>query len=214
MARDYTTNQGYLWYSSWRGRVGIGIHQYPDDDTKIDPWMNAPPGTTQEMGLFLLPEPEQAGATLKDVLAFTHEDHFVHLDGFVTFEPHWHLAYTVQAMEHGRDWEPPFKPVMKAVGIDSALIMDFHVDGHPTDLTGIRLHELDEYYKDCRAQSNSSFLLIPGEEADVYLGGHWGLAFSHPVYWNMERKPGEQFEAADETMARSIASTTRETCGR
>ena len=199
MARDYTTNQGYLWYSSWRGRVGMGIHQYPDDDTKIDPWMNAPPGTIQELGLFLLPEPEQAGATLKDVLSFTHDDHFVHLDGFVTFEPHWHLAYTVQAMEHGRDWEPPFKPVMKAIGIDSALIMDFHVDGHPTDLTGIRLHELDEYYKDCRAQSDSSFLLIPGEEADVYLGGHWGLAFSHPVYWNMDRKPGEAFETADQT---------------
>ena len=199
MARDYTTNQGYLWYSCWRGRVGVGIHQYPDDDTKIDPWMNAPPGTTQEMGLFLLPEPEQAGATLKDVLAFTHEDRFAHLDGFVTFEPHWHLAYTVQAMEHGLDWEPPFKPVMKAVGIDSALIMDFHLDGHPTDLTGIRLHELDEYYKACRAQSDSSFLLIPGEEADVYLGGHWGLSFSHPVYWNMDRKPGEQFETADET---------------
>jgi hypothetical protein len=197
MARDYTTNQGYLWYSSWRGRVGVGIHQYPDDDTKIDPWVNAPPGSTQEMGLFLLPEPEQAGATLKDVLAFTHEDRFVHLDGFVTFEPHWHLAYTVQAKEHGLDWEPPFKPVMKAVGIDSALIMDFHLDGHPTDLTGIRLHELDEYYKACRAQSDSSFLLIPGEEADVYLGGHWGLSFSHPVYWNMDRKPGEQFETAD-----------------
>ena len=28
-ARDYTTNQGYLWYSSWRGRVGLGVHQYP-----------------------------------------------------------------------------------------------------------------------------------------------------------------------------------------
>jgi hypothetical protein len=25
-ARDYTTNQGYLWYSSWRGRVGLGVH--------------------------------------------------------------------------------------------------------------------------------------------------------------------------------------------
>ena len=35
-ARDYTTNQGYLWYSSWRGRVGLGVHQYPDDDTTID----------------------------------------------------------------------------------------------------------------------------------------------------------------------------------
>ena len=59
----------------------------------------------------------------------------MHLDGFVTFASHWHLAYTVQAMEKGLDWEPPFKPVMKAVGINSAMMMDFHRDGHPADLT-------------------------------------------------------------------------------
>jgi hypothetical protein len=199
MARDYTTNQGYLWYSSWRGRVGLGIHQYPDDDTKIDPWMNAPPGTEQEMSLFLLPEPEPASVALKDVLEFTHSDRFVHLDGFVTFEPHWHLAYTVQAMEHGLNWEPPFKPAMKAVGIDSAMIMDFHGDGHPADLTDVRLHELDEYYKACRAQSDKDFLLIPGDEADIYLGGHWGLVFPHPVYWFQDRKPDQRFESADKT---------------
>ena len=197
MPRDYTSNQGYLWYSSWRGRVGLGIRQYPDDDTTIDPWMNAPPGTRQEMQLFLLPEPNAASATLKDVLAFTHSDHFVHLNGFVTFEPHWHLAYTVQEMVHGRDWVPPFKPAMEAVGIDAALDMDFHLDGHPDDLTGIRLRELDEYYKACGAVSDSRFLLIPGEEADVYLGGHWGLAFPHPVYWFKDRKPGQPFESED-----------------
>jgi len=196
-ARDYTTNQGYLWYSSWRGRVGLGIHQYPDDDTTIDPWMNAPPGTNQEMALFLLPGTGDSSATLKDVLAFTHNDHFPHLNGFITFEPHWHLAYTVQALEKGLDWQPPFKAAMKNVGIDSAMIMDFHGDGHHADLTGIRLHELDEYYRATRAQSGKDFLLIPSEEADIYLGGHWGLVFPHPVYWYQDRKPGERFESSD-----------------
>jgi hypothetical protein len=196
-ARDYTTNQGYLWYSSWRGRVGLGVHQYPDDDTTIDPWMNAPPATEQEMSLFLLPGAGDSRATLENVLTFTHNDRYVHLDGFVTFEPHWHLAYTVQAMEKGLDWVPPFKPAMQNVGIDSAMIMDFHGDGHAGDLTGIRPHELDQYYKACRAQSDSRFLLIPSEEADIYLGGHWGLVFPHPVYWYQNRKPNESFEAAD-----------------
>jgi hypothetical protein len=197
-ARDYTTNQGYVWYSSWRGRVGLGVRQYPDDDTTIDPWMNAPPDSKQEMGLFILPGADNARTTLKSVLAYTHDDRFVHLDGFVTFEPHWHLAYTVQAMEKGLAWQPPFKSVMKAMGIDSAMIMDFHAgDGHPADLTDLRFHELEEYYKACRAQSDSSFLLIPSEEADVYLGGHWGLAFTHPVYWQQDRKPGQPFEATD-----------------
>ncbi len=197
MARDYTTNQGYVWYSSWRGQVGLGIRQYPDDNTLIDPWMNAPPGTVQEMGLFLLPGAADSASTLKDVLAFTHSDRFVSLPGFITFEPHWHLAYTVQAMEKGLDWQPPFKSVMQSVGIDSAMIMDFHGDGHAADLTNVRLNELDQYYKACRAQSGSSFLLIPSEEADIYLGGHWGLMFPHPVYWMQNRKPGEPFVTSD-----------------
>jgi hypothetical protein len=197
-ARDYTTNQGYLWYSSWRGRVGLGVHQYPDDDTTIDPWMNAPPNSNQEMSLFMLPGANDSAATLKDVLAFTHNDRFVHLDGFVTVAPHWHFAYTVQAMEKDPAWQPPFKAVLKSTGIDSAMIMDFHGDGHAADLTDVRLHELDAYYKACRAQSDSSFLLIPAEEADVYLGGHWGLVFPHPVYWQQDRKPGQPFQSADE----------------
>jgi hypothetical protein len=196
-ARDYTTNQGYLWYSSWRGRVGLGVQQYPDDDTTIDPWMNAPPGTNQEMSLFLLPGATDSSATLNDVLKYTHDDHFVHLDGFITFEPHWHLAYTVQAMEKGLDWQPSFKPVMKSIGIDSAMIMDFHGDGHPGDLTDLRFNELDQYYKATRTQSDGSFLLIPSEEADVYLGGHWALVFSHPVYWQQNRKPDQAFESSD-----------------
>lgn len=196
-ARDYTTNQGYLWYASWRGQVSLGVQQYPDDNTGIDPWMNAPIGSVQEMGLFLLPEAQDTDATLRRVLAYTHEDRFPHVDGFITFAPHWHLAYTVQAVEKGIDWVPPFKPVMEAAGIDSAMIMDFHLDGHPRDLTDVRLHELDEYYKLCRAQSDSKFLLIPAEEANVYLGGHWGLVFPKPVYWMQDRKPEQPFKTTD-----------------
>jgi hypothetical protein len=196
-ARDYTTNQGYLWYSSWRGQVALGVQQYPDDNTGIDPWMNAPPGTIQEMGLFLLPGAGDADATLQHVLAYTHGDRFPHVEGFITFSPHWHLAYTVQAMEKGARWTPPFKPMMEAAGIDSAMIMDFHLDGHPRDLTDVRLHELDEYYKMCRAQSNAKFLLIPAEEANVILGGHWGLVFPRPVYWMQDRKQGQAFKTSD-----------------
>jgi hypothetical protein len=196
-ARDYTTNQGYLWYSAWRGQVGLGVQQYPDDNTGIDPWMNAPPGTVQQMSLFLLLGAGDADTTLEHVLAYTHRDHFPHMNGFITFSPHWHLAYTVQAMEKGAQWTPTFKPVMESAGIDAAMIMDFHLDGHPTDLTDVRLHELDEYYKMCRAQSNSKFLLIPAEEANVYLGGHWGLVFPHAVFWMQDRKPGQAFATAD-----------------
>ncbi|MGH9667652.1 MAG: hypothetical protein ACRD9L_24815, partial [Bryobacteraceae bacterium] len=53
-ARDYTTNMGYVWHSSWRGFVSLGIRQLPDDNAPFYPWMNAPPGTEQRMSVFLL----------------------------------------------------------------------------------------------------------------------------------------------------------------
>jgi hypothetical protein len=86
---------------------------------------------------------------------------------------------------------------MENVGFDSAMIMDFHGDGHPGSTDEIRLHELEQYYKVCRAQSDSKYLLIPGDEADVYLGGHWSLVFPHPVYWFQSRKANEPFVSND-----------------
>jgi hypothetical protein len=196
-ARDYTTNMGYVWYRSWRGLRALGIRQLPDDNSPFYPWMNAPPGTQQRMSLFLLLGTGPTEETLDEVTRYTHGDRFPKLEGHQTFAPHWHLAYTVQAMERGLSWEPPFKSVMKSVGIDSAMIMDFHGDGHPSDLTETRLRELKAFYQACRAQSDSQFLLIPAEEANTILGGHWALVFPKPVYWFMDRKPGEQLQAAD-----------------
>ena len=197
-ARDYTTNMGYTWYTSWRGQTGLGIRQLPDDNSPYYPWMNAPPGTEQEMGLFLLLGAGEPSDALQKVLAYTHGDRFPHLDGFVAFAPHWHLAYTEQAIAKGFDWQPPFKAAMENLGLDAAMIMDFHGDGHPSDLTEIRPRELADYYKACRAQSGKKFLLIPAEEANVILGGHWGVVFPKPVYWYMDRKAEQPFQSADD----------------
>ncbi|MEZ5365626.1 MAG: hypothetical protein R2748_25680 [Bryobacterales bacterium] len=192
--RDFTTNLGYLWHRSFRGAVSVGIRQIRDTNWIFYPWMNAPPGTEQRMSLFWVLSdgtPEQA---LDEVLPYTHRDRFVALPGYKTVSPHWHLAYTVQAMENGFDWTPPFKPVLEDMGVDAAIIMDFHGDGHPRDLTDLRLQELDAYFKACKAQSNDKFLLMPAEEANVHLGGHWGLVFPKPVYWFMGRPEGGAFE--------------------
>ncbi|MES2390330.1 MAG: hypothetical protein V4555_01715, partial [Acidobacteriota bacterium] len=133
-SRDYSTNLGYNWYSAWRGRVSLGIQQQPDDNTAIYPWMNAPPNTEQEMGVFLLLSGESGTVALEQVKKLTHSDRFPHLPGYVTFAPHWHFAYTVQAMTNGKKWVPPFKPTLEQHGIDVAMIMDFHIDGHPGSL--------------------------------------------------------------------------------
>jgi hypothetical protein len=196
-ARDLTTNMGYLWASAWQGAVSMGIRQLPDDNTSYYPWMNAPPGTEQRMSVFYLLSDREPGAMLADVLRFTHSDRFPALDGFKVATDHWHFAYTVQALENGLDWTPPFKPVLKDMGVDAAVIMDFHGDGHPRDLTELRLKELDAYFRACRAQSDAQFLLIPAEEANVHLGGHWALIFPKPVYWFMSRPEGTAFLTSD-----------------
>jgi hypothetical protein len=196
-ARDYTTNMGYVWYNAWRGNISMGIRQWPDDDSPYYPWMNAPPGTEQQMRMFIVVNDAPARETLNGVLRYTHSDHFQKLPGYVTFAPHWHLAYTMQAQERGFDWEPPFKAAMKAVGIDAVMIMDFHGDGHPRDMGQLRLDELRDYFRATKAQSGKDFLLIPAEEANVILGGHWGLVFPKPVYWFMDRKPDQPFMSMD-----------------
>src|SRR5208282_5330311 len=100
-ARDYTTNMGYVWFNSWRGNISMGIRQWPDDDSPYYPWMNAPPGTEQQMRMFIVVDDAPARAALDGVIRYTHGDRFQKLPGYVTFAPHWHLAYTMQARERG-----------------------------------------------------------------------------------------------------------------
>jgi hypothetical protein len=197
MARDYTSNLGYLWHSAWRGNVSLGIRQLPDDNSPYYPWMNAPPGTQQELDLFLLVDDRPVPALLDSVLQYTHQDRYPPVPGYKTFAPHWHFAYTVQAMENGNDWTPPFKPVLKQMGVNMAMIMDFHGDGHQSDVSETRLKELKAYFDACRAQSDSDFLLIPSEELSTYLGGHWGIVFPKPVYWFEKRGPADPFLSTD-----------------
>ena len=191
--RDFTSNLAHLWRRAWRGRVSMGIRQIGDTNWIFYPWVNAPPGRLQRMTMFLLVSRASSKEALDDVLAYTRRDRFAELEGYKTLSQHWHLAFTVQAAAEGPDWVPPFKPVLEEMGVDASIIMDFHGDGHPRDLTALRLEELDQYFKACKAQSDNDFLLIPSEEANVHLGGHWAVIFPQPVYWWMGRPAGGKF---------------------
>jgi hypothetical protein len=192
--RDYTTNLGFLWASVWRGNIALGTRQLPDDHSPFYPWANAPPDTEQRLGLFLLANDKPTRDVLDEVLSFTRRDRFAKLPGHVTYAPHWHHSYTEQAMAHGYDWVPPFKPVLIDMGVDIAATMDFHGDLHPADTTDLRLRELDAYYAACERQSNEKFLLIPSEEANVHLGGHWAVTFPKKVLWHTRAVPGQNYE--------------------
>ncbi len=193
MPRDFTSNLAHPWARSFRGQAALGIRQPPDENWVYYPWMNAPPGSEQRMSLFLLVADHEPEKTLDEVQRFTNRDRFPALPGYKTLASHWHFAYTVQAMEYGEQWTPPFKPVLKSMGIDAAMIADFHGDGHPRDTTDLRLKELEAYYRFTRAQSDSQFLIIPAEEANVHLGGHWVVAFPKRVMWHMSRAEGKPF---------------------
>jgi hypothetical protein len=191
--RDYTTNMGYVWFHGWagrggRGELGLGVrHPIDDGAGAYYPWINAPPGTVQRMGLFYMVSDRTPEAALEDVLRFTNRDRFPALPGYKTLTSHWHWGYTIQALDQGENWVPPFTQVLKDMGIDAAITADFHGDGHPQNLTDLRLEELAAYYRMCRKQTDSKFLLIPSEEANVLLGGHWSVAFPKPVYWFMSK---------------------------
>jgi hypothetical protein len=115
--------------------------------------MNAPPGSEQRLSLFLQLSTGKLAEALEDVLRYTNRDRFPSVPGYKTVAPHWHFAYTVQAMEHGDQWVPPFKPVLKNMGIEVAIIADFHGDGHPNDTGSVRLKELEAYFRATKAQS-------------------------------------------------------------
>jgi hypothetical protein len=193
MPRDFTSNLEYVWARSFRGQAGLGIRQLPDENWVYYPWMNAPPGTEQRLSLFLQLSAGAPGDALDEVLRYTHRDRFPALPGYKTVAPHWHFAYTMQAMEYGEKWVPPFKPVLKEMGIDAAIIADFHGDGHPRDTGETRLKELEAYFRMTKAQSDAQFLIVPGEEANIHLGGHWIGVFPKPVYWYMARAANQPF---------------------
>ena len=195
--RDFTSNLGFVWHRAWRGRIGLGVRQLRDENWQYYPWMNAPPGRPQRMSVFYLISTAAPDSAIAHVLRYTNGDRFRRLAGYKTLSTHWHLAHTVQAMANGFDRTPPFKPVLKDMGVDASMIMDFHGDGHPGDLTALRLEELHAYFGALRAQSDPDFLLIPAEEANVHLGGHWSLVFPKPVYWFMNRPKGGAFVSND-----------------
>ena len=54
-------------------------------------------------------------------------------------------------------------------------------------------------FDQCKRLSDKEFLLLPGEEPNEFLGGHWLSFFPKPVNWIMARKPDAPFVTNDPT---------------
>lgn len=195
-ARELEVNLGYVWYRRDReNKYAIGIRQGESAEGYNPTWIaqvfslyNAPPGTSQRMPVYFYISPNDPLACRESVLAFTHGDRYKPVPGYKTLVTHFHTAFTKELLDSKSfDTTPPWIPMMQSLGVDIAHIFDFHGDGHPRDPGPIRLKELAAYFEGCRRHSNSEFLILPGEEANAYLGGHYNILFPKPVYWTHVR---------------------------
>ncbi len=203
---DFADNFELVWHGrgfpgtgdTW----GFGVRQPPEGDGRFVPWVNAPPGTKQHLGVFYLLSRGQAPRALEEVRKFTHGDRFPKLDGFKTFTSHYHIEHTLDFLQKQKLHqtagvppgleEPPFVKTFKAHGIDVVHLAEFHVR-HTPEMIADRLPQLRTLHRECRRLSDEQFLLLPGEEPNVQLGGHWISLFPRPVYWLLHPRPGTPF---------------------
>ncbi|MEO6933194.1 MAG: hypothetical protein ABI151_16295, partial [Chitinophagaceae bacterium] len=92
---------------------------------------------------------------------------------------------------------PGFVKVFRSLGVDMVHLAEFHYTAHPKGPDDQRLKELRALFEQCQRLSTDSFLLMPGEEPNEFLGGHWLAIFPKPVYWIMARKPDQPFVTND-----------------
>jgi hypothetical protein len=204
---DFADNFKLVWHGrgflEGNAEGGFGVRQPPEGDKRFVPWVNAPPHTQQHLSVFYLLTRGKAPEALEQVRRFTHGDRFKKLDGYLTFTSHYHVEHTFDFLEQQKRQktdqvpkgleEPSFVKAFKAHGVDIAHLAEFHV-AHTPELTANRLPLLRTLHRECRRLSDSRFLLLPGEEPNVYLGGHWISLFPRPVYWLLHPKEGVPFE--------------------
>ncbi|RFM28299.1 CehA/McbA family metallohydrolase domain-containing protein [Deminuibacter soli] len=193
---DEAFNLRFTWYGTqYRNLLngyGIGIRQELEGDHRFVPWFNAPPHTAQRLNFFCLASTGTATQLLSAVKAFTHEDRYPSLPGYKTMSSHFHNEFVTRVVMAGKPVPavPGFVKVFKRTGIDIVHLAEFHGTGHPTGPDSLRLQELHHLFEQCQRLSSPGFLLLPGEEPNQFLGGHWLAFFPRPVYWVMSRKPG------------------------
>ncbi|MBS0265653.1 MAG: hypothetical protein JSS02_27220, partial [Planctomycetes bacterium] len=88
---------------------------------------------------------------------------------------------------------PGFVRTFQERGVEIAHLAEFHV-GHTPEMNENRVALLKLLHSECRRLSNDSFLLLPGEEPNIQLGGHWISLFPRPVYWLLHPRPETPFE--------------------
>ncbi len=216
-AREIETNLGFVYYRKTDDRsFAVGVRQadreepYKPYGVSDEEWekrvhearhdienfalYNAPPGTWQHMPVYYYLNAGTGRETDEAVLAFTHDDVYKPMPGFQVMVSHFHMHFNEALTDAGTiDLHPPWVDVFRGLGINIVNLADFHSDSHPKDPGPIRFKEQKVYFDGVRRLSDRNFLLIPGEEPDDTLGGHYITIMPHPVFWSQTRAAGHQF---------------------
>ena len=220
-AREIETNLGFVYYrKDGDNSFAVGVRQadreepYRPYGVSDEEWnkrasearhdinnfalYNAPPGTWQRMPVYFYLSPEDSHATQEAVMAFTHDDRYKEMPGYQVLVSHFHMHWNEALTDAGSmDVQPPWLQVFRGLGINIAILADFHSDSHPNDPGPVRFAEQKVYFDGCRRFSDKGFLLIPGEEPDATLGGHYITFLPKPIYWSHVRQDGQQFTEND-----------------
>jgi len=222
-ARENEVNLGYVYYrKDGENSFAIGVRQ-PDHGEGYNPYgisdevwrrrvaesrgetynfalYNAPPGTWQRMAVYFYLSPDRGRAAQQAVLAYTHDDVYKPMPGYQVLVSHFHMHLGEMLTDQGTlDYRPEWAQVFRALGVNIVVLADFHSDSHPDDPGPLRLKEQKVYFEGCRRLSDRDFLLIPGEEPNVFLGGHYMMLLPHPVFWTHapKRLDGQSFVEND-----------------
>ena len=222
---DFSDNLSNVWVGpDYEGQglpMGFGIrHDWKGDDRYV-PWFNAPPHTSQELGMFLLFSNQSAQGTLKEVNRLTRDDRFEAIPGHRVFSSHYHVEHTREIIKAQKEsaaevdeiigrtasgseyrippdlQDPGFMRVFREMGIDIVHLAEFHYGDTPRRNEAERLKHLEHLHAECQRLSDGNFLLLPGEEPNVHLGGHWISFFPQPVYWVLNRPESAPFVKED-----------------
>jgi hypothetical protein len=220
-SREIELNLGYVWYrkddaSTFSAGVRQAEHEeeYRPYGVSDEVWnrradqsrhnlgnfalYNAPPGTWQHMAMYYYLSASDAAETQKSVLKFTHDDRFKPMPGYQVTISHFHTHFNEMLTDAGTiDLQPPWISVFRGMGVNIAMMSDFHGDSHLNDPGPLRLPEQQVYFDGCRRFSDKNFLLIPGEEPNDTLGGHYTMVFPKPVFWSHVRQAGQDFVTQD-----------------
>ena len=222
-ARENEVNLGYVYYrKDSHSQFSLGVMQ-PEHGQGYDPWgvsdevwdrrvrvarsqiynyalYNAPPGTVQRMAVYYYLSAAGSRQTQQQVMSYTHNDTYKPVPCFKTVTGHFHLDFNEMIRDRGTsDFMPTWVPVFRGLGINIVYLADFHDDSDFTDPGPKRFYEQKLYFEGARKMSDKNFLVIPAEEVNSYLGGHWYLMLPKPVYFShaAPRPANQTFEEND-----------------